>query len=1004
MTASKSLHPFLPVCVALLLLGSLMAPGRSSAQEPPAGLDLKKALPTIPARTPEQSREQIVTRDGFRVELVAAEPLVRDPVAIDFDEAGRMFVIELPQYNGYAIPKFKARGSIRMLEDRDGDGRYEKSTVYLDGLDYPTAIACWDGGLLVGAAPDLLYVKDTDGDGKADERKVLLTGFGKDRAGEAHLNSIRWGLDNRFHLSTSLAGGTIRAVGDKPGRPRSCRGRGIILDPRAPHAFELTTGGGQHGMSMDDWGRKFVCSNSVPAQMLMFDDRYLARNPYLAAPSAAINIAPEGKFTRLYRISPTEPWRALRTRLRKEGKFRGSDEGGKPFGFFTGATGVTIYRGDAWPPSHRGNLIVGDVANNLIYRARIEPRGLQVIARRADAKAEFVASKDIWFRPVQFACGPDGNLYVLDMYRQLIEGAAFLPPYFMKVLNAVGGNDRGRIYRIVHTGAKRRRSAPRLGELSSAQLAEFLAHANGWHRDTASRLLCERQDRKAVPAIRRVAFKARSPQGRVTALYSLAALNALQPADVERALNDPTPEVRIHGLRVAESLVGSAPQIRARLVELTADPSLHVRYQLAYSLGAFQGTPRNRALAKLVRRDANDPWMRLAIQSSLNRGADEVFSLLARDPALLKRSKAVRGFLITLVRQIGAAGRKSEMAVVLNHLQMLPAGQRGWSEQLLQALLEKQKGPARALIAAAKGGQAGAILAKMIQDARAVAADTNQAAAARADAVRSLQLAPYNEVSSLLGQMLDLRQPQPVQAAALETLAGYDNPQVAKTVLAAWRRLSPALRAQAAETVLSRPIWIALFLDAVEKKSLPRSAIDPARVALLKRHPDPQIAKRVTRLFAGQQVARRGEVIAAYRAALKLRGEPARGKLVFKKNCSACHQLEGVGKAIGAELRGIRQRGLEAVLLNILDPNREVKPKFLSYSLRDADGRVLTGMIRSENANSVTIQRPDGSSATVQRIDIEDLRNTGLSFMPEGLEKEINLQAMADLLAYLDSL
>ena len=450
---------------SLSLATSLVFGQEGTGNTPPETTIAQEAsrLEAVPPKSPRQSLESFELRDGFRAELVASEPLIHDPVAIDFDENGRMYVVQLPRYNAYAVDDFEPHGSIALLEDSDEDGRYDDSRLFADGFQYPTAVACWDGGLFVGDAPDLIYLKDTDGDGRADERRVVLTGFGSDHAGESHLNSFRWGFDNRFHISTSLSGGDVRVASDQAADPVSVRTRGIRLDPRDLTRFELTSGGGQHGMSLDDFGRKFVCSNSVPAQTLVYDDRYIARNPHLTAPNAAVDIAPEGKFTKLYRISPPEPWRALRTRLRKTGQFRGSDEGGTPFGFFTGATGITIYRGDAWSAEFRGNLIVGDVANNLVYRARLETNGVSLTARRADPQAEFLASRDIWFRPVQFANAPDGSLMVVDMYRSLIEGAAFLPPEFLEVLDVMGGHDRGRVYRII-PDEFRHRPTPKLAE------------------------------------------------------------------------------------------------------------------------------------------------------------------------------------------------------------------------------------------------------------------------------------------------------------------------------------------------------------------------------------------------------------------------------------------------------------------------------------------------------------------------------------------------------------
>jgi putative membrane-bound dehydrogenase-like protein len=247
-------------------------------------------------------------------------------------------------------------------------------------------------------------------------------------------------------------------------------------------------------MSLDDWGRKFVCDNSNPIHQVMYDGRYLARNPFVQAPAAAVNIAPGGKYTKLFRISPNEPWRVLRTRLRSQKIIPGSDEGGQPSGFFTGATGVMVYRGNAWPEEYRGSIFVGEVANNLAYRARLEPNGIGFTAQRADKDIEFLACTDNWFRPVQFANAPDGTLYVIDMYRELIEGAAFLPPEILKHLDVSAGIDRGRIYRIVSEGF-RQPKPPRLGQATTPELVALLEHPNGWHRDTASRRLYQRQDR-----------------------------------------------------------------------------------------------------------------------------------------------------------------------------------------------------------------------------------------------------------------------------------------------------------------------------------------------------------------------------------------------------------------------------------------------------------------------------------------------------------------------------
>lgn len=985
------------VCISLIVvLSTLFAAADETIDK------LAARLERVPGRTPAESIETMQMTGGFEVQLVASEPLLRDPVAVDFDEAGRMYVCELPQYNAYAVEGFEGKGSVKMLVDEDDDGRYDKATIFAGDLDYPTAVACWDGGVFIGVAPDLIYAKDTDGDGVADSQTVVLTGFGKDKAGEAHLNSFRWGFDNRLHFSTNLAGGEISIPGNPNFKPVQVRGRGIILDPRDLTTFELTSGGGQHGMSMDNWGHKFVCSNSVPAQTLMYDDRYLTRNPRVRADAPAVDIAPDGKFTRLFRISPDEPWRKLRTQLRKDGKYRGSDEGGKPFGFFTGATGITIYRGDAWPDDYRGNLLVGDVANNLIYRARLDTGMLRPVAHRADAGAEFLAAADIWFRPVQMANAPDGTIYVLDIYRELIEGAAFLPPEFIKYLDPTGGNDRGRIYRLAPPAFKRRQT-PRLRNAATGELVALLDHANGWHRDTASRLLYERQDSSAIRPLKKMFQSAATDNGRMTALYSLQGLSALDERDVLAALEDRSPVVRAHALKLAESFAPSSPAIVAAMCAMTSDPDIHVRYQLAFSLGSVSSRATGRALAAMMRANGASEWVRLAVLTSLESGAGRVFAELCSDQKF-RVSKHGAGFLMELATQIGAAGRSTEIATVLKMLQQLPAVEREFTQQLVQSLVKNQNAADRKKTLAAASGRAGLILAQFVADAQKKAVDTELSAEARVEAIHGLRLASLSDVRPLVEQLLTLQQGAEIQSAVVQTLGEFPEDSVAEILLERWPAFSPSVRAEATETILSRPHWIRRFLAAIEDGSLRRSVLEPARAALLKKHPDREISQLAQRLYSESGVGRRADVVKQYQAALSLQGDVARGKAVFKKNCSVCHRLEGVGTAIGADLKAIRSRGLPAVLLNILDPNREVKPQFQAYTVITTKGKTITGMILSESANSMTIRRPDGTSVDLQRSQVEELNSSGLSFMPEGLEQQINVESMADLLAYLDSI
>ena len=951
----------------------------------------------------EDALSSFQVKPGFRVELVAAEPLLRDPVALAFDENGRMFVVEYPEYNQqFAKDKQPVTGSVRMLEDTDGDGQYDKSTVFVSDLAAPSAVACYNGGLFVAAAPDLLFCKDTDGDGTADTREVVFTGFRRlENRTDPSLNTLLWGLDNRFHACTSYSGSEVRAV-KHPGEPaRSIRNRGFLFDPRTQR-FDLSSGGGQHGLAIDDWGQEFLCSNSSPVKMLMYDDRYLARNPYLKAPAPAVEITEGGKHTQLFRISPEEYWRQERTRLRNEGKFRGSNEGGKSSGFFTAATGVTIYRGDAWPAEYRGSVFVGEPANNLVFRGQLEPEGVGLVARRADAGREFLASTDTRFRPVQFANGPDGNLYVIDMNRDLIEGAMFLPPELLKKVNVNGGDQRGRIYRIVRENFEQS-SLPQLGKATTAELVRLLAHRNGWHHDTAARLIYERQDQSAVPLLKQLAAESDYPVARMTALYALEGLEALNEASLLRALKDDVSEVRVHALRLAEQRVQESKALRDQLLAMGEDPALKVRYQLAFSLGELKPSmERNAVLASLAMRDGQDQWMELAILSSLAEGAGTVFQRLA-GVHTYRQTKMGTRMLTALARQTGAAGHPQEMEVVLNSLMKWSNAQEQQAAVLL-TLLAAQPEKTRRTFLNRHRASLKPIMGRVLEEAREVAIDTRLPVKQRLTAIERLGFAPYAEVRDVFSELLEPQQVNPVQVAAIVQLGQFPEQEIAALLISGWPKMTPDLRTKAAETLLSRAAWSGALIDAIEAGSIGRGDLSPARVDLLKQHPDKRLADRVKQLYADRSLARRDEVVQQYQSALKTDGDVVSGKAVFKKVCSACHRLEGVGTAVGADLKAIRDRGKAGVLLHILDPNREVKPQYMSYTLVLESGQVLSGMIADESVNSITVRKPDGTSTTVLRINIEEIRSSGLSFMPEGLEKQLDQRAMADLLAYLMSL
>ena len=1004
----------------------------SPAQSPDDLLkqDFKANLPRVAPTEPGDVMKDFTVAPGFKLEQVAAEPLVNSPVAMEWDENGRLFVCEM---RGYSENRDDGISRVSMLEDLDGDGKYDKSTVFVDKLLWPTAVFCYDGGVFIGDAPDVRYYKDTDGDGRADVVQNVFTGFGISNV-QGLLNCFRWGLDNRIHLATSSIGGDIRRADPakakfwplddkdravhhesdfKDSRPVSVRGRDIAFNPKT-YEFMLTSGASQHGMSFDDWGHKFVSSNSNHIQQVMYEDRYVARNPYLSAPDARLTIAADGPQAEVFRTSPVEPWRVIRTQLRVSGAVKGAVEGGgRAAGYFTGAGGVTIYRGDAWPAEWKGIAVVGDVGSNLVHRKRLERNSaspLEFIARRIDEKSEFVSSRDLWFRPCQYANGPDGTLHILDVYREVIEHPASIPPMIKQHLDLTAGKDRGRLYRILPDGYKHR-PCPKLSSATTPELVALLEHPNSWHRETAARLLYQRQDASAVEPLMKLAAASQLPQGRIHALYALEGLKGLDESAVLRALDDSHPQVRRHAIRLSESLINNSRPVAERLLAMAGDADEEVVYQLAFTLG--QRKTKSSAeddgaavLSKLIDRFGDDRWMQLAVLSSSVGVSDSLLdSLLVHLKPGARQNPSTNLLLEKLAAQIALQNNPGAVQLAVARLQSLPAADASLALVISRGLMQGLKKPnseISKLAAAGKLDKMKAIVDTMLAKSTATAIDEKAAVKARLAAIDTLGMGKFADLQPTLKKLIDNRQPTEVQLAALATLGKFPDVGTADVVLAAWSGLSPQVREPALEVLFARPERIVKLLDSVESKQFAPGDIPPARVQALTRGGGSTATKeRVAKLLGSQMLGRRADVIAAYREALTIKGNVDTGRLHFKKNCSSCHKAEGFGHEIGPNLASIKTRGPDAILTNVLDPSREVNPQFVNYTAVTDDGRTITGLIGAESATAVTLKRAEGQQDTILRVNLEELASTGLSLMPEGLEKQLDKQALADVIAYL---
>ena len=960
--------------------------------------DFAAELPRIPPTEPADTLKSFHVAEGYKIELVAAEPLIGSPVAVQWDADGRMYVCEM---RGYSENQDDTISTIGLLTDSDNDGVYDSRIQFAEGLRWPTAIFPFDGGLFVGDAPHVYYMKDTDGDGKADIKKTVLTGFGTSNV-QGLMNSMRWDLDSVIHLACSSAGGKIQIAGSDD-NPINVRGRDIVFDPRS-YQFKPTSGAAQHGMCFDDWGHKFVSSNSNHIMQVMYEDHHVANNPYLNAPSARVSIAADGPQAEVFRTSPVEPWRIVRTRLRVAGTVKGAIEGGgRAAGYFTGATGVTIYRGDAWPKQHKGLAIVGDVGSNLIHRKKLSNVASHFIAQRIDDKSEFVTSDDVWFRPCQFANAPDGSLHVIDFCREVIEHPKSLPPDIKKHLDLNAGRDRGRIYRIVPVGYQYR-ATPKLSKASASELATLLEHPNAWHRETAARLLYERQEKSVVDALKQLVTESTSPLARMHSLYVLQSLEALSADVLKGAFVDEHPQVRRHAIRLADR-TSLANELADDLITLASHPNSAVRQQLAFALAKVDYPGRDKALAQIITNDDANRWTQVAVQSALGRSAANVFGELIADSTF--RSPSASEFLSKLAAQIGQQNEVADIQKTAASLSALPEREAEFALPIIGKFLDGRNDKKSVLAKLSRVGQLDSldqVVAKMVDEAAVVMIDRQRDSGARIAAIRSLQYGQFQSVGNFLADRIDSSESQDIQLAALSTLSGFDDPDVATIILDAWRGLSPRMRSAASEILYSRPNRTLAFFDAVDAKSIPNSDLNTARLKQLAKSKHKLVAKRAKGFLQSASLKRRSDVVKLYQESLQMPADAKRGLDVFKKSCAACHKVNGIGHELGPSLAGIKTRGAETILVNVLDPNREVNPQYLNYVVLSSSGRTMTGMITAENANTITLRRGEGAQDIIQRGDIDQMRSSGASIMPNEMEKQISKQNMADLIAYLMNL
>lgn len=944
----------------------------------------------VPPLSPQQSAATLAVGPELAVELVAAEPLVADPVAIDFGPDGRLWVCEMHDYPEGTGGNYEPGGRVRVLEDLDGDGRYDASTLFLDGLSFPTGVSVWQQGVLVCAAPDVLFAADEDGDSRADRVEKVLTGFATHNY-QARVNSLVWGLDGWLYGSGGLFGGTVApASGDAV----DVSNTDFRVQSSLGH-IEPAAGRSQQGRVRDDWDNWFGCDSGTLIKHYPLAEHYLRRNPHYAASGREVYVPADADSTLLYPARDDVQSFALSGPPRR----------------VTSACGLGLYRDELLGPSYAGNAFVCEPVNLVVHRLVLEPRGATFAGRRAaeEASREFLAATDRWFRPVQVRTGPDGALWIVDMYRYVIEHPRWIPAESLAAHDVRAGDRLGRIWRVSPKNAPPR-PMPRLAGLRPAELAAMVDTPNGTQRDLACQMLLwhagqtgadeqtQRELREAQAKLGALARSAERPAVRAAAAAVLDGMHALEPEIVARLLADPHPGVRRQALRLVETRFHLLPQCSRLLAELADDTNALVRLQLACTLGAWDDPQAARLLARLLVQDFGDPHVRAAAFSSVSQ--NNVAEII-RHVLRLTSDHPPAALLGTLLEQALLWDESDAVAQGL-HALLQGDAEFAWQADALRPLLAA---------AAQRGTSLGSVLDEtlagqidaFLSHARERAADEETDLAMRLTALSLLgwQADEPLEVLELARTLLAPQAAAELQLAALGLLGRTGRTEAADFVIDALPSLGPAAREAALDTLLSRTTWTHRLLQAVADARIPPTILSPTRQQVLREHPDANVRGLAARLLVLERADLAG-LLAEYRLAAKS-GHAARGRKLFTRHCAACHRLAGMGHSVGPDLAALTDRSPEAILVAMFDPNRAVDQRYLSYTAVTQDGRIHQGLLVEETSTSVTLRAAEGKDTVLLRSDLESLTSSGKSLMPEGLERGLPPAEAADLVAWVAS-
>ena len=945
--------------------------------------------------------------DGLEIGLVAAEPLVAQPLSISFDDRGRMWVLQYRQFpnpNGLTpvqvdhwlrtkydrIPDPPPQGPkgndrISVYEDTNGDGRADVVKHFLSDLNLASGMALGYGGVFVVQSPYLLFYADKDQNDVPDgDPEVLLTGFGMDDA-HAFANSLTWGPDGWLYgAQGSTATAEIRGIGFQ---------QGVWRYHPSSKEFELFAEGGGNtwGIDFDRFGNLFAGGNTV--------------EPLVHHVQGAYYVKGFGKHGPLHNPHTY-------------GYFMPVKHHGYAGDSLTG--GFVLYQGGAFPERFNGQCIAPNTRHSASRWSTVERLGSTFATRAA---GDFITTSDIWFRPVDSTVGPDGALYVADWYDYNISHSS---PKNRSQWYQPSRAD-GRVWRVAPTGVKPIGADHfNLSKQSNAELMELLSHPNDWYARQARRLFAERRDQAIVPALEKM-LDSSDQRLALQALWSIYVSGGFDDSLAEKTWNSPHEYVRAWTVRLLGDAKSVSDHLQPGLVTLARhESSVVVRSQLACTAKRLPADAAMPIVAALIRHDEDEDdahvplllWW--AIEDKAISDASSVLRLL--EASDVWQLPLVQKFIVSrLARRLAADGTEAGFAACARLLTLAQADKdidlvlQGMVEASsvrrfesvptslktpVADILKRRPADPRAIqLALRLGGIAGPAL-RMITDA---SAPENE----RVEIIRAVGEVRTSEAVERLLQLIGRDETDPILDAALSALAYFDDPRIAREVRSTYPALKSATRTRAIDLLCGRPAWALELLAAIENREIDATTVTLEQVRQLLVHDDEGLRSRVTQMWGRIQpetpLQKQGRISAVTQLLSRAKGDVARGLPIYEKTCATCHKLHGKGTVVGPDLTGAERKDRLKLIRNIIDPSSEVRPQYISHVAVTTNGRVLTGLLADSNPEAITLLDAKNKRTVLNRSDLEELRESPVSLMPEKLLDELTDQQIRDLLAYVQS-